>query len=103
MQTLAELQALEVISEGMVVCPDAKWVQEAGVVAVGGLCNGLDADSHYRRWRAKEVGAIRLALRAIEEFPPDLAAQTHAAAYRAACQTVQRVHDIDLYRGPQIA
>jgi hypothetical protein len=98
-----ELCALEVISDGMQSCADAKWVQEAGVVAVGGLCNGLDYNVHDRRWRAKETGAIGLALRAIEEFPPALATSTHAVAYRAACETVHIVDELDSYTGPQLA
>ena len=92
-QCAVELHALEVISEGMVSVPRAKWLQEAGVVAVGCLCTGLDTNAHYRRRRAKEVGAIQCTLRAMKEFPPDLAAEAHATAYRAACVTVQQVHD----------
>ena len=99
-----EMKAFEAICEGMLTAgARAKWVQEAGVCAIAGLCNGLDVGAADRQWRAKETGAIGLALEVMELFTPALAMRSHAAAYKAACRTVKRVNDVDRYTGPPAA
>ena len=98
-----EMGALEAVCRGMVANPSSKFVQEAAVVAIGGLCNGQDRGALARRQRAKELGAISLATQAAREHPVSAALESHARAYAVAVKTVRRISAVDEYRGPMCA
>ena len=52
------LGCFEAVCTGMQNAPESQWVQEAGCIAIGSLCNGTDPDGHYRRTHALTMGAI---------------------------------------------
>lgn len=93
--------ALEVMCVGMAELGlGCQWVQEAAVMAIGGLCNGVDDDGPRRRAHARALGAVDLAMKAVEHFPPAHATSTHSQAYQAACATLVRVRGMaDEYTG----
>jgi hypothetical protein len=96
--------ALEVMCVGMrELGLEAQWVQEAAVMALGGLCNGVDEDGPRRRAHARALGAVDMAMKAIERYPPEHATSTHAQAYAAACATMVRVRGLeDEYTGDSL-
>ena len=85
--------AFAAISTGMGKLPSSQWVQEAGVLVVGGLCNGADHEAHMRRTQARAVGALRHAFQATERFPPEESMPTHRRAYEAAWLLVRHLHE----------
>ena len=57
-QGAVEQGALEVVCAGMhhmVRTFSAKWVHDAGMVCIGGLCKGRDKEGHSRRARARAL------------------------------------------------
>ena len=96
-----EMGALECICRGMLSSQD-KWVQEAGVIAIGGLCNGHDDHGHARRARARQIGATSLAIVTMDAFPVGSATPTHAEAYAAAYASIRKIIAVDEYHGPPL-
>ena len=65
--------ALELVVAAIDAHPEARWVQQAAVMAVGSLCNGLDGDAgKLRRARARTSGAIERAASAAARCVPQL-------------------------------
>ena len=95
-QAAVELGALEAIARGMTAMQQKKWVQEAAVMAVGCLTNGVDEKVVRRRQKASSVGVLQLAKRAMERFPVEDATPTHAHAYAAACASLQSLEAVVL-------
>ena len=84
--------------------PDSQWVLEAGVIAIGCLCNGADAGGAQRRARAQNVGAVEFALKVAGEQPVARAMRSHKEAYAAAVQTVSAIWAAaNTYGGPPVA
>ena len=108
-QHAVSLGCLEAVCTGMQNAPESQWVQEAGCIAIGSLCNGTDPDGHYRRTHALTMGAIEFALRVSRVYDPRVAIASHKEAYTAAVHTIRAVAESDAkgrshdgYHGPPV-
>lgn len=103
-QAVFELAVIEAALTGMQDMPTSQWVNEAGCIAIGCLCNGADADGHQRRTYARNAGAIEFALKVARGFPVSQAMPSHKEAYRAAIATIKSIDKADrAYSGPVVA